>query len=543
MRMFIGGCVFIVAISTFAENVSTNALQQLREQQIQEDSELAKYAAEKQADIQRLEDEIRALMPEVEKPVPPDSSLPQITEIGRQRALAAESVRKLRGQIDALQDEVTKTHKRANVSKHFRSTEIAAENGDPIALRKREFDKAYSQYKEVCEMVDKGHLDASHQKAAWNALCMQFKMDGAKNEPGTLVWNPADGKVQSASDLNWSSPSTGMQFVWVDKVQMWVGKFEVTNQEYRKKVPEHDSGEHKGHTLNADRQPVVMINANEALEYSEWLTDCDQYKLPAGYHYRLPTPEEWTTIDEFQTVNDRPTRVAPVQASNTVLCQVPLPPPPIKPIAPNGNYKDASWLKMMINAGDSTSKDLAHSHNLMQFDDGHAVSASVDESYINSIGLYGFGGNVWEFCLRGIQNVDFKGSAWDSDPDRFLMPRWEDSMLQREPNIGFRLVVAISPKADTPVIPVKALSYAERRRQRIKEMSKRAQESRNRSAEDKERRLGEYQMKLIREGKTPLPIPMTEEMDEPLQKEGLLLPPVKEQDVQVVEEGLPPPLE
>lgn len=71
-----------------------------------------------------------------------------------------------------------------------------------------------------------------------------------------------------------------------------------------------------------------------------------------------------------------------------------------------------------------------------------------------------------------------------------------------------------------------AASYAERRRQRLEEMRRRAQESRQLSEEDIERRLQEYQMRLIREGKTPLPIPITEEMDAQLVKEGIL-PPVE----------------
>ncbi len=67
-------------------------------------------------------------------------------------------------------------------------------------------------------------------------------------------------------------------------------------------------------------------------------------------------------------------------------------------------------------------------------------------------------------------------------------------------------------------------SYAERRRQRIEEIRRRAEESRNLSEEEVERRLREYQMRLIREGKTPLPIPITEEMDAQLVEEGILPP-------------------
>ncbi len=69
-------------------------------------------------------------------------------------------------------------------------------------------------------------------------------------------------------------------------------------------------------------------------------------------------------------------------------------------------------------------------------------------------------------------------------------------------------------------------SYAERRRQRLAEMRRRAEESRRLSEEEVERQLREYQMRLIREGRTPLPIPITEEMDAQLVAEGIL-PPVE----------------
>lgn len=67
-------------------------------------------------------------------------------------------------------------------------------------------------------------------------------------------------------------------------------------------------------------------------------------------------------------------------------------------------------------------------------------------------------------------------------------------------------------------------SYAERRRKRLEEMRRRAEASRNLTEQEVERQLREYQMRLIREGKTPLPIPITEEMDEQLVREGILPP-------------------
>ncbi len=69
-------------------------------------------------------------------------------------------------------------------------------------------------------------------------------------------------------------------------------------------------------------------------------------------------------------------------------------------------------------------------------------------------------------------------------------------------------------------------SYAERRRRRLDEMRQRVRSSREIEPEDLEQRLQDYQMHLIRSGKTPLPIPLTPEADQKLVDEGVL-PPVE----------------
>jgi hypothetical protein len=65
-------------------------------------------------------------------------------------------------------------------------------------------------------------------------------------------------------------------------------------------------------------------------------------------------------------------------------------------------------------------------------------------------------------------------------------------------------------------------SYAGRRHRRLAEMRKRASKSRKASEVDVEKRLQQYQMELIRKGLTPLPIPLTEETDDQLVREGVL---------------------
>ena len=70
----------------------------------------------------------------------------------------------------------------------------------------------------------------------------------------------------------WASPATGMEFVWIPQMGMWVGKYEVTNEEYRRKEPGHDSGSYEGHTLNRAPQPVVYVNFYGAKAYAAGLT-------------------------------------------------------------------------------------------------------------------------------------------------------------------------------------------------------------------------------------------------------------------------------
>ena len=100
-----------------------------------------------------------------------------------------------------------------------------------------------------------------------------------------------------------------------------------------------------------------------------------------------------------------------------------------------------------------------------------------------------------------------------------------DPRSQRDRSVP-RTAVIRAPAAQGDHAAESHDSYAERRRQRIEEMRRRAEASRQLSEEEVERQLREYQMRLIREGRTPLPIPITEEMDRQLVQEGIL-PPVE----------------
>ena len=67
----------------------------------------------------------------------------------------------------------------------------------------------------------------------------------------------------------------------------YLGKYEVTNAQYRHFRPSHNSGEQQGHSVNDDAMPVASVSWEDAAEFCEWLSQ------QAGARVRLPTEAEW----------------------------------------------------------------------------------------------------------------------------------------------------------------------------------------------------------------------------------------------------------
>ncbi|MCD6326470.1 formylglycine-generating enzyme family protein [bacterium] len=67
----------------------------------------------------------------------------------------------------------------------------------------------------------------------------------------------------------------------------WIGVYEVTNAEYRRFKPDHQSGVPAGHVLGDADQPVVNVTWDEATAFTEW------HSKSSEVTYRLPTEAEW----------------------------------------------------------------------------------------------------------------------------------------------------------------------------------------------------------------------------------------------------------
>jgi len=71
-----------------------------------------------------------------------------------------------------------------------------------------------------------------------------------------------------------------------------LGKFEVTNDQFRRFRGDHDSGLVKRFSFNYGNLPVVKVSMEDAEAYCKWLSDQPAEKA-AGRVYRLPTEAEW----------------------------------------------------------------------------------------------------------------------------------------------------------------------------------------------------------------------------------------------------------
>lgn len=227
----------------------------------------------------------------------------------------------------------------------------------------------------------------------------------------TLTLSPQKG-------FDYTVPNVGMEFVWIKSLNMWIGKYEVTNGEYRKFKPKHNSKEYDGHSLNGDRQPVVFVNFDDAQKYAKWLTkrERETERLPAGYQYRLPTRDEWTAFCQCGDDRRYP------WGNNW---------PPKNGHA--GNYHGSSG------AGKWT--------KIPSYDDGFAVTCPVEKSWANKWGIYGVGGNVWERTSKSTNDSSFdafRGNAWVGFGDTSIRCsyRLDFGASYRNMGSGFRLVLS-----------------------------------------------------------------------------------------------------
>ena len=144
----------------------------------------------------------------------------------------------------------------------------------------------------------------------------------------------------------------------------WIGKTEVTNNQFRRFKPMHNSGSFQGRSLNGDTQPAVNLSWDDAQAFIEWLT----WETGSGKRFRLPTEAEW----EYAARAGAATRYH------------------------WGNDIDPRY----ANFSDRNDPTGASVGNL---DDGQSVTAPAGTYLPNALGLHDMAGNVWEWTCSEYQ--------------------------------------------------------------------------------------------------------------------------------------------
>ena len=125
------------------------------------------------------------------------------------------------------------------------------------------------------------------------------------NDPNKTAPNPNDVvvKVATADDVMTValSPTVSLTLKKIpaksaDEKPLWVGAFEVSNEQFEIFDPEHDSRVEsrqglshgfRGFFVNAPEEPVCRVSWNEATAFCDWLSE------KTGLSFRLPTNDEW----------------------------------------------------------------------------------------------------------------------------------------------------------------------------------------------------------------------------------------------------------
>jgi len=205
-------------------------------------------------------------------------------------------------------------------------------------------------------------------------------------------------------------------FVWIEPVGLLVGKYEVSNGQFRRFRPGHNSLFRAEFTLNDDEQPAVFVSWEDAAAFCDWLDRSFPEYLPREGRYRLPTREEWCAFARCGTDRTYPWGDEW---------------PPVY-----GNYSDLT-----------ARRNLSKWRGISGYDDGHAVTCRVGAGGVNEWGLYGLAGNVWEWCedwFDASKTAKVRcGGSWDFDEEPCLRinARGFDRPNSKYATIGFRVVI------------------------------------------------------------------------------------------------------
>jgi serine/threonine protein kinase len=222
--------------------------------------------------------------------------------------------------------------------------------------------------------------------------------------------------------------SLGMKFVPVGDTLMGIWPVRVKDfaaycQAKGRPAPQPDFPQDGNH-------PVVMVNAEDARAFCEWLTakEIAGEQLAAGQSYRLPLDLEWSAAAGL-----------PDEGRNT-------------PEERDGKMRVFAWGKHWPpppNAGNFADNTLRRSAQptIPGYHDGFPQTSPVGSFPANALGLYDMSGNVWQWIEEPYNPTSrwgvMRGGSWSTEKQAELSLSYRNVVdpAGREVIYGFRVVL------------------------------------------------------------------------------------------------------
>ena len=235
-------------------------------------------------------------------------------------------------------------------------------------------------------------------------------------------------------DTNGAPDERNLSLQRIDR-PFWMAKCEVSNEQFAKFDPSHDSRfEHRtswqfdeeyiGWPLNRPRQPVVRVSWDEAVTFCRWLSE----KL--GEVVTLPTEAQWEWACRAGTATP-----LSYGGLDTVFSTF-------------ANMGDANLRKLADEGWRPKSPDLIPKDS--RFDDGALVTAEVGHYAPNAWGLHDMHGNVAEWTRSDYgpsAKKVIRGGSWRDRPKLCRSAsRWAYDPWQKVFNLGFRVILDSNAK-------------------------------------------------------------------------------------------------
>ncbi|HOH29413.1 MAG TPA: SUMF1/EgtB/PvdO family nonheme iron enzyme, partial [Candidatus Hydrogenedentes bacterium] len=211
-----------------------------------------------------------------------------------------------------------------------------------------------------------------------------------------------------------------------------LGRFEITNRQFRCFDPGHDSGletgeayqfgdDERGHTLNRDEQPVVRVSWEQAMAFCAWLSE------KTGHPFSLPTEAQWEYACRAGTAT--PLWYGTLDSDFSACA----------------NFSDATHHTVYYPHVPDALPPWRPADT--RFDDTWRVAAPAGSFKPNPWGLYDMHGNVAEWTASDYASGPRKvvrGGSWLDCPKRgrsAFRNHYEPS--QKVHDVGFRVVCAL----------------------------------------------------------------------------------------------------